>query len=76
MHKNPRLLSIIQYLLQQPPRQDSIQIAVGELTEFNEDQLCAHWNELAAQTPLAQLKLNIRIIRAEQQCMVFIPACN
>lgn len=69
MHKNPRLLSIVQYLLQHPPRQDSIQIAVGELTEFNEEQLRQHWNELAAQTPLAQLILNIRIVRAEQQCM-------
>ena len=70
MLKNPRLLPIVQSLLQQPPRQDSIQIAVGELTEFNEEQLCAHWNELVAQTPFAQIKLNIHIIRAEQQCMV------
>lgn len=70
MHTNPRLISIVQSLLQQPPRKDSIQIAVGELTEFNEEQLCAQWNELVAQTPFAQIKLNIHIVCAEQQCMV------
>lgn len=70
MRKNPRLSLIIQYLLQQPPHTDSIQIAVGELTEFNEDQIRKQWNELVAQTALAQLNLNIRVIRAEQQCMV------
>lgn len=78
MRKNPRLSSfrlcsiqaIVQHLLQQPLPIDSIQIAVGELTEFNREQFRQHWNELAAQTPLAQTKLNIRIIRAEQQCMV------
>ncbi|MDP1714743.1 MAG: hydrogenase maturation nickel metallochaperone HypA [Anaerolineales bacterium] len=70
MHKNPRLSSIINHLLKQPAHKASIQIAVGELTEFNEEQFRQQWNGLVAQTPLAQTKLNIRIVRAEQQCMV------
>lgn len=70
MYQTPRLSSIIQLLLQQSPRKDFVQIAVGELTEFNEHQLRRQWQELVSQTPLARLKLNIRIIPAEQQCMV------
>ena len=70
MHQNPRLSLIIQYLLNQPPQSESIQIAVGELNQFDEEQFRQQWKDLVAQTPLAQTKLNFRIIRAEQQCMV------
>jgi Zn finger protein HypA/HybF involved in hydrogenase expression len=70
MQKNSRLSSIVQHLLQQPARGDAIQIALGELNQINEDQLREQWRELVTQTPLVQIKLNIRIIRAEQQCMV------
>src|SRR3972149_3245194 len=77
MNKSPRLSSfqlrsmraIVQRLLQQALPIDSIQIAVGELNELNEDRIREQWIELVAQTPLAQTNLNIRIIRAEQQCM-------
>ena len=77
MNKSPRLSSfqlrsmraIVQRLLQQALPIDSIQIAVGELNELNEDRIREQWIELVAQTPLAQTNLNIRIIRAKQQCM-------
>jgi len=49
---------------------DVIQIAVGELTEYDESQLIKQWKKLVTDTPLANKALNIHIIRARQQCMV------
>jgi len=66
--KYPRLTSIIQNLLTQNVPHKSIQLAVGELI-FNEIELHREWGELTKETSLSKMKLNIRVIPAEQQCM-------
>ncbi|MDP1544400.1 MAG: hydrogenase maturation nickel metallochaperone HypA [Anaerolineales bacterium] len=69
MQTHPRLSSIVRQLIQQSAGIDSVQIAVGELL-LDEPQLRAQWDALVSQTPLAKTKLNIRVVPAEQQCMV------
>jgi Zn finger protein HypA/HybF involved in hydrogenase expression len=69
MQPHPRLSAIVQQILQRLPRFDSVTIVLGEL-QLNESQLREQWDELVSQTPLADTQLNIRIVRAEQQCMV------
>ncbi|WKZ34917.1 MAG: hydrogenase maturation nickel metallochaperone HypA [Anaerolineales bacterium] len=69
MDSNPRLSSIVSLLLREPLPADSVQLAVGELNDLNEEQLREQWEELVAQTSLAQTTLNIRMIPAELQCM-------
>lgn len=64
---NQKINSIIQKLKQHP--QESIQLAIGELI-YDEKELHSQWNQLVHQTPLQNTKINIRIIPAEQQCMV------
>lgn len=64
---NQKLNSIFQKLKTSP--QESIQIAIGELI-YDEKEFQQQWNQLVYQTPLQQTKINIRIIPAEQQCMV------
>jgi len=67
---NSKKLEIItSKLLAQLPRAESIQIALGELNEFDETQIRQFWDELVANTPLEKKNLNIRIIEAKQQCM-------
>lgn len=66
--KYPRLSAIVQDLLTRNVNRDSIQLAVGELI-LNESQLYTEWAELTSSSSLADSKLNIRIIPAEQQCM-------
>ncbi|NOT04820.1 MAG: hydrogenase maturation nickel metallochaperone HypA [Anaerolineales bacterium] len=65
---HPRLITMVDKLLQHPPR--SVQVALGELFPLDEDQLRAQWNELTEHTSLENAALNIRLVRAEQQCMV------
>lgn len=43
---------------------------MGELFPLTEEQLRVQWNELVEDSPFALSKLYIRIIPAEQQCMV------
>ncbi len=62
---NSQLSNIIERLLENKKRILSVNLAVGELRAFQEE----HWRELTQNTPLALSKLNIRILRAEQQCM-------
>ena len=64
-----KLFSITQQLIKQNYQKESIQLAVGELI-YDEDIFHQQWNQLVFQTPLQHIKLNIRIISAEQQCMV------
>jgi Zn finger protein HypA/HybF involved in hydrogenase expression len=66
MPYHPRLLSLIK----QTPPSPAIQIALGELFPLTENQLRDQWNELVKDSPLASSKLYIRLIPAEQQCMV------
>lgn len=69
MQIHPRLFSIVQQILQRSPPPGLVRIAVGELV-LDESLLREQWNALVSQTPLANAELNIRIIPAEQQCMV------
>jgi len=64
---NQKINSVFQKLKQHP--QESIQLAIGELI-YDEKEFQQYWNQLVFQTPLQETKINIRIIPAEQQCMV------
>ena len=66
MFHHPRLLSLIK----QTPPSPTIHIALGELFPLTEEQLRLQWNELVKDSPLAKSTLDIRVIPAEQQCMV------
>ena len=66
---NQKLLSILHQLIKQNYQKESVQLAIGELI-YDEKEFHQHWNRLVYQTPLQDTKLNIRIIPAEQQCMV------
>ena len=70
MQKIPRLSSIIDHLLKRPRRAVSINIAVGELALYTEDEIQAQWSSLVQDTYLAKTKLTIQHISAQQQCMV------
>src|SRR5512140_1097424 len=67
MSPHTRLVAIVNQLHQRPAR--SVQIALGELFPFTEEQLRAEWIELTKGTPLAETKLVVHHIRAGQQCM-------
>ena len=66
MSYHPRLLSLIKQISPSP----IIHLALGELFPLNEEQLRLQWNKLVKGSPLADSELIIRIISAEQQCMV------
>lgn len=68
MQIHPRLIAIYQQVTQRLPQ--NIFIALGELAPLDESNLRAQWHELVHNTPLEQTPLTIRIIPAEQQCMV------
>lgn len=68
MNIHPRLSAIGQQVLQSPPLRATI--VLGELVPLDETQLRAQWKELVKDTPAEHIELQIRIIRAEQQCMV------
>jgi Zn finger protein HypA/HybF involved in hydrogenase expression len=70
MQKIPRLLTIIDQLLQRSTQPVFVNIAVGELIQFTDEEIHTHWLMHAANSPLVNAALNIRRIRAEQQCMV------
>ena len=70
MQQIPRLSSIIEHLLRQPMHVALVHIAVGELTSYSEEQIRAQWSMLVKKTLLENAALNIRMIPAEQQCMV------
>ncbi len=63
---HPRLLSLVEKI--SPSK--TIHIALGELVPLTEEQLRIQWNDLVKDTPLADSILNVRMIPAEQQCMV------
>lgn len=68
MKVHPRLVAIHQQISQKPVQK--ISIAIGELVSLSESNLQAQWHELVKDTMLEQIPLTIRIIPAEQQCMV------
>ena len=65
MQKNPRLSSIIDHLLRQTKQYASVQLAVGELVSFSDEQIIAQWND----SSFMKTALTIRRIPAQQQCM-------
>ncbi len=70
MSSHPRLITIFNQLQAQFEPVESVHIALGELFPLSEEQIRVQWNELTGRTPLAQSQLKIRLIPAEQQCMV------
>jgi Zn finger protein HypA/HybF involved in hydrogenase expression len=62
---NTRLSNIVERLLQNQKRIAVVKLAVGELIPLDEDQ----WRGLVNSTTLASSALEVRLIRAEQQCM-------
>ncbi len=70
MQKIPRLSSIVNHLLLQTTRIASVNIAVGELVNFNDEEIQAQWSRLVNDTSLSRISLTIQRVAAEQQCMV------
>ncbi len=70
MQTIPRLAAIINQLLRHPKNISSAHLAVGELIFDTEELITREWFRLVKDTALAQAVLFIRIIPAEQQCMV------
>ncbi len=66
MFHHPRLVSLIEKTSPSP----SIHIALGELFPLTEEQLRMQWYALVKDSPLADSTLYVRVIPAEQQCMV------
>ncbi|MBK9780934.1 MAG: hypothetical protein IPP55_12930 [Anaerolineales bacterium] len=66
--KNSRLALLVQQLLAQSSSRETIKLAVGELL-LHEMKIEQEWKELTTSTPLENMKLNIRVIPAQQQCM-------
>ena len=66
MSFHPRLISLIK----KTPPTETISIVLGELVLLTESQLRDQWKELVKDTLLAQSIIKVRIIPAEQQCMV------
>lgn len=70
MQKIPRLSAIVEQLLQKPIQPVLVNIAVGELVQYTNEEIHTHWHMLVKESPLEKTMLNIRLVRAEQQCMV------
>jgi Zn finger protein HypA/HybF involved in hydrogenase expression len=66
MSIHPRLISLIEKI----PPSKTINIVLGELFPLTEEQLRVQWKELVKDTPLSESILYVRMIPAEQQCMV------
>jgi Zn finger protein HypA/HybF involved in hydrogenase expression len=63
---HPRLISLVAQI----PASKTVRIALGELFPLSEEELRVQWAELVKGTPLSESTLYIRMIPAEQQCMV------
>lgn len=66
---HPRFPILVQQILQRSPLPMKIELVAGELI-LSEEQARAQWRELTEQSPLSNIALDVRIVRAEQQCMV------
>ncbi|GMV34553.1 MAG: hypothetical protein DCC59_02585 [Chloroflexi bacterium] len=65
---NQKLSAIVRTLNTKNAKPETIRLAVGELLADAEEVL-RDWTDLTSATPLANAKLSVRIIPAEQQCM-------
>ena len=70
MQKIPRLSFIVDQLLQRSTHIASVNIAVGELVSFDDEEVQTQWSNLVNDTPLKRTRLTIHRLSAEQQCMV------
>ena len=50
-------------------RIQTLQLALGELSELDRDSIRKHWTEISRGTPAEHAQLDFRFIRAEVQCM-------
>jgi hydrogenase nickel incorporation protein HypA/HybF len=64
-----RLSAIVDQLLKTQIQAFYVNIVVGELTQFSEEEIRRQWSALVCNSPLEGSVLNVRIIYAEQQCM-------
>lgn len=47
----------------------SLQLAIGEISELDQNSIQEHWNELSQGTAAERAQLHFRFIKAEVQCM-------
>ena len=47
----------------------SLQLAIGEISELDQNSIQKHWEELSRGTPAERAQLHFRFIKAEVQCM-------
>lgn len=47
----------------------SLQLAIGEISELNQNSIRQHWDELSRGTLAERAQLHFRLIKAEVQCM-------
>ena len=73
-----RELKVTQSLLDQALRRaraanatrvKSLQLALGEIAELDQETIRKHWEELSQGTPAEQAGLDFRSIQAQVQCM-------
>jgi Zn finger protein HypA/HybF involved in hydrogenase expression len=64
---NSKIISVFQNIKHSSP--EVIYFAIGELI-YDEKEFNEQWQQLVNQTSLQNTKITIRIISAEQQCMV------
>ena len=50
-------------------RVKSLQLALGEIAELDQETIRKHWEELSQGTPAEQAGLDFRSIQAQVQCM-------
>ena len=50
-------------------RVKSLQLAIGEICELNQNSIQKHWDELSRGTTAERAQLHFRLINAEVQCM-------
>ena len=64
--------SILNKLLSQlrdSKRIRSVTVALGEISELDQDLILQHWFQFGKGTPAEQAQLHFRLIQAEVQCM-------
>jgi hydrogenase nickel incorporation protein HypA/HybF len=53
-----------------------VYVAMGEISELDQNQIQQHWLELSKGTPAEQSRLHFRLIKAEVQCMACFSKYN
>jgi len=55
--------------LQNSKRIKNVTLALGEISELDQDLIRQHWIQFSKGTPAEQAQLHFRLIQAEVQCM-------